>query len=259
MAFLPRPLARIHPPPSSGGNIIPPVPRSVLALFARTPEPGRVKTRLSPPLTPEQASELYAAMLLDILDQHGERDDRELVLWHTPAAGADWFRQHAPGRYGLRPQRGADLASRMAHSFEAHAGEGFERIVLRGTDSPTLPAGRIDEAFEVLSGADLVLGPDRDGGYGLIGLRGGVDFGGLFDLETGHSEVFAQTLRQARAAGLRTAQLATHHDVDTVRDLVLLRRELRGAVLARAPRTGRWLRAHPGAGGASPRSDSIEP
>ena len=235
------------------------MPRSVLALFARTPEPGQVKTRLSPPLTPEQASEFYAAMLLDILDQQPARRDRELALWYTPASGADWFRRHAPARYALRAQQGPDLGRRMAHTFQAHAAEGFERIVLRGTDSPTLPLGRVDQAFSTLAEAELVLVPDRDGGYSLIGLRGQARFAGLADLETGHAGVLGETLRRARAAGLRAAQLEPHHDVDTARDFELLRRELLGASPVRAPRTRSWLRAHPAAGRAPGRGDSMRP
>ena len=235
------------------------MPRSVLALFARTPEPGRVKTRLSPPLTPEQASEFYAAMLLDILDQHPAREDRALVLWHTPASGAGWFREHAPARYALRAQQGADLGQRMAQLFRAHAAEGFERIVLRGTDSPTLPPARVDQAFRALAEADLVLVPDRDGGYSLIGLRGDARFAGLADLETGHAGVLEETLRRAREAGLRTARLEAHHDVDSARDLELLRRELLGPAGVHAPRTERWLRAHPAAVPGRGRGDSMRP
>ena len=96
-----------------------------------------------------------------------------------------------------------------------HAAEGFDRIVLRGTDSPTLPLARIDEAFDALEHAELVLCPDRDGGYNLIGLRGACD--GLFALELSHAGVLSQTLVDARALGLRAELLPAHHDVDTLR------------------------------------------
>jgi glycosyltransferase A (GT-A) superfamily protein (DUF2064 family) len=104
----------------------------------------------------------------------------------------------------------------MAELFRIHSSEGFERIVLRGTDSPTLPLERIDEAFAALERADLALCPDRDGGYNLIGLRGACD--GLFALEFSHAGVLLETLSSARALGLRAELLPAHHDVDTYAD-----------------------------------------
>lgn len=211
-------------------------PREVLALFAKAPVPGQVKTRLCPPLEPSQAAELYEAMLLDILDQHAaERAD--LALWHTPASAADWFRRIAPARYRLLAQQGQDLSARMRHLFRHHAAEGYTRIVLRGTDSPTLPAARVPEAFAALAGgADLVLCPDRDGGYNLIGLGAPAD--PLFELEMSTASVLDSTLARARALGLRTQLLDAHHDVDTAGDLALLEGELCDA---RTPRTRQWL------------------
>jgi glycosyltransferase A (GT-A) superfamily protein (DUF2064 family) len=108
----------------------------------------------------------------------------------------------------------------MAELFRFHAGEGYERIVLRGTDSPTLPLARVDEAFAALERAELALCPDRDGGYNLIGLRGACD--GLFALELSHAGVLSQTLARARALGLRTELLPAHHDVDTHADWLRL-------------------------------------
>ena len=89
--------------------------------------------------------------------------------------------------------------------------------------------------------------------------RGQARCAGLADLETGHAGVLGETLRRARTAGLRAAQREPHHDVDTVRDFELLRRELLGASPVRAPRTRSWLRAHPAAGRAPGRGDSMRP
>jgi len=198
--------------------------RRILALFAKAPVPGQVKTRLAPELTLEQAAALYGAMLLDILDQHAAERDCERALWFSPADAQAWFERFAPSGWRLLPQRGPDLAARMAELFRRHAAEGFDRIVLRGSDSPTLPLARVDEAFAALEHADVAICPDRDGGYNLIGLRGPCD--GLFALELSHASVLAQTLSRARALGLRTELLPAHHDVDTFADLVRLLPEL---------------------------------
>ncbi len=211
----------------------------VLALFAKAPVAGAVKTRLCPPLLPSEAAALYEAMLRDILAQHAAAPVADLALWYSPDEAADWFRANAPPVYALAAQVGPDLGARMALLFRAHASDGYRQILLRGTDSPTLPAARIDEAFLALENADLVLCPDRDGGYNLIGLRAPCD--ALFELVLSTASVLDATLARARALGLRASLLAPHYDVDTAADLALLRADLDPA---RTPRTQRWLAAH---------------
>ncbi|MEX2204770.1 MAG: TIGR04282 family arsenosugar biosynthesis glycosyltransferase [Myxococcota bacterium] len=194
--------------------------RRILALFAKAPVPGQVKTRLATEISLESAAALYEAMLLDILDQHGAERDCARALWFTPPDARAWFERAAPAGYRLLPQRGAGLAERMAALFRCHADEGFDRIVLRGTDSPTLPLERVEQAFAALEHAELALCPDRDGGYNLIGLRSACD--GLFALELSHAGVLSQTLENARALGLRAELLPAHHDVDTHADWLRL-------------------------------------
>jgi len=210
----------------------------ILALFAKAPVAGQVKTRLAPELSLASAALLYEAMLLDILDQHAAERDCAHALWFAPAEAADWFARSAPSGWRLLPQNGRDLPARMARLFAVHAAEDFDRIVLRGTDSPTLPVARVREAFEALEHSELVLCPDRDGGYNLIGLRGACD--ALFDLELSHAGVLAQTLDRARALGLRAELLPAHHDVDTFADLVRLGPELDPRL---TPRTSRLYRS----------------
>lgn len=220
----------------------PRVTRRLLALFAKAPVAGQVKTRLVPPLAGEDAARLYEAMLLDVVDLHAAWGGA-LALWYTPAAALEWFRRRVPAAYRLLPQEGPDLGRRMAHLFRVHAAEGHDAIVLRGTDSPTLPACRVDAAFAALEAADLVVCPDRDGGYNLIGLRAPHDE--LFDLAMSTASVLEQTLERARVLGLRLDVLPRHYDVDTAEDLALLRAD--PAALA-CRRTARWLAAHPRAG-----------
>ena len=208
------------------------MPRRILALFAKAPVPGQVKTRLAGALSLESAAALYEAMLLDILDQHAAERDCARALWFAPAEARAWFQAFEPAGWRILPQAGADLAARMATLFRVHADEGFDRIVLRGTDSPTLPVARVAEAFTALERAELVLCPDRDGGYNLIGLRGACD--PLFALELSHAGVLSQTLANARSLGLRAELLPAHYDVDTHEDLVRLVPELDAE---RTPRT----------------------
>lgn len=219
----------------------------MLALFAKAPEAGRVKTRLTPPLSPGQAAGLYEAMLCDILEQHAAGEPEERALWFTPPGARPWFEAAAEGRYRLYVQEGADLGARMREVFRRHAAEGFDRIVLRGTDSPTLPPATVGQAFAALEAADAVICPDRDGGYNLVGLR--EPAGALFELPMSTATVLEQTRAAARRLGLSLRLLPAHHDVDTAADLELLAREVSGAGAPRAPRTAEWLRRHPRAEG----------
>ena len=207
--------------------------RAVLALFAKAPVPGEVKTRLCPPLQPEQAAALYEAMLRDILSQDPVGTEVARALWFTPEAARDWFVRAAHPGWRLYPQQGPDLAARMRQLFRTHAAEGGDRIVLRGTDSPTLPSETVAGAFDALDRAHVVLCPDRDGGYNLIGLREPCD--ALFELEMSTDTVLDQTVERARGLGLRVELLPDHHDVDTAADLGRLQPD------ARTPRTARWL------------------
>jgi len=213
------------------------VARRVLALFAKAPVPGAVKTRLAPELGPARAAAFYEAMLLDVLDQHAAAADCELWLWFTPDESADWFAKHAPPSYRRMAQRGDTLAERMRALFQFHARDGAQ-VVLRGTDSPTLPVSRIAHAFAALELAPLVLCPDRDGGYNLIGQSTPHD--ALFELELSHASVLAATLTRARELGLRADLLPAHHDVDTWADLARLGPELDPAL---TPRTLSQFRA----------------
>ncbi len=213
-----------------------PVRSCLLALFAKAPRPGEVKTRLVPPLTLEQAAELYEAMLRDILEQHAETTEFDLALGFTPADAAGWFRRVAPPSYRLEVQQGATLGERMCGLFSHYTEAGYERIVLRGTDAPTLPAVRISEAFAALGRADLVLCPDLDGGYSLIGLRRRCD--ALFELALSRGDVLRETLARAHQAGLRSEVLSPHYDVDRGADLERLARD---PAAKSAPRTFAWL------------------
>lgn len=212
--------------------------RRILALFAKAPAPGRVKTRLCPPLTPVQAAELYEAMLLDVLDQHAPRRE-SLVVWFTPTEERAWFERVVPSGYRLQAQTGPDLGSRMSAVFRLHFREGFDHVVLRGTDSPTLPESRIDEAFAALADADVVLCPDLDGGYNLVGVRrvAADRCAALFDVTMSTTGVLDATCAHARDQGLSTRLLVAHHDVDVAADL----QRLRDDVDERTPRTRRWL------------------
>jgi rSAM/selenodomain-associated transferase 1 len=199
-----------------------------IAVFARWPEPGRVKTRLSPALPPALACELHRAMLGDALAAAAAaRAESRALVWADAPAERSAF--PAPPGFEVRDQRGDDLGARLEHAFAGMLRGPDDRAVILGADCPDLDAARIGQAFEALAARDLVLGPASDGGYYLIGLRRPAP--GLFrNVAWSTPAVLAQTLERAGDLGLLVAQLAPLDDLDTPADLVrwLARREAQG-------------------------------
>lgn len=192
-------------------------------VFAKRPAPGAVKTRMCPPLQLEEAADLYAAMLEDVLATTAAAaaaaGAATWLLVHPPDAVAE-LAARCPSGFIAQAQRGSDLGARMADAVASAAAAGFERILLRGSDSPALPAAELARGLALLDDADLAVSPDRDGGYGWIALRRPVP--GLFDHPMSTASVLADTLARATADGLRVRQLPPHFDIDTAADLALL-------------------------------------
>ncbi|HEY6871145.1 MAG TPA: TIGR04282 family arsenosugar biosynthesis glycosyltransferase [Geobacteraceae bacterium] len=215
-----------------------------LIIFAKRPSPGRVKTRLSPPLSPGEAAELYRCMLEDILEKTATIPGVDRRLYYEPEEGAaPFFAQIAPG-LACAPQEGGGLGARMANSFRDLFALGYGEVAIIGTDLPDLPPAYVQGAFGRLEagGVDAVFGPTEDGGYYLLAMK--ELHGELFrDIPWSSGEVLAQSLARGERAGLGVSLLPVWHDVDTAEDLE--RPELLDARNG-APRTrrfvGTWLR-----------------
>ena len=214
-----------------------------LILFAKIPRLGRVKTRLVPPLTPEQALTLYRAFLLDqigFLGSFSEGHEIELCVdepWRPePGEG------ELPPGLRLAEQGGGDLGQRMLRAFRRSRSEGCAATVALGADAPTLPHPRVLEALCRLGeGCDGVVIPSVDGGYVLLGLR--EPRPELFhSVPWGGPDVLATTLVRADACGIALDRLREWYDVDEIETLRRLASELETpAGRRRAPRTARCL------------------
>jgi rSAM/selenodomain-associated transferase 1 len=194
---------------------------ALLIVFAKEPNPGQVKTRLVPPLSPEAAARLYQAFLLDILEESARLSPLSLALAYSPESAEDWFANLAPAGARLFPQAGADLGERMAGAFDWAFRAGYGPVLLRGSDTPDLPGTVILAAQEVLEAgeADVALGPAMDGGYYLVGLRAAHP--GLFrDLAWSTPEVLAVTRKRAEKLGLKVHLLEPWRDIDSHDDLL---------------------------------------
>lgn len=203
-------------------------------VFVKAPAPGRVKTRLCPPFTPEQAAALYRAFAADSLSAAESVVGAGAVVAYEPHEDwpdPSWLRTPPPEWF---PQEGADLGARLAAATGKAFVDGADRVVVIGSDAPHIPPQLIEEAFGRLATAPLVLGPARDGGYYLVGLREPAP--SLFDdIPWSGPDVLKATL--ARAAELHwTAHLLDAlEDVDDAGSLARLLAAVRGTALA--PRT----------------------
>ncbi|HET9582086.1 MAG TPA: TIGR04282 family arsenosugar biosynthesis glycosyltransferase [Gemmatimonadota bacterium] len=190
-------------------------PRPQVAVFARAPEPGRVKTRLIPILHAAEAAELYEALLLDTIEV-AESCARTVIAF-TPSGGRGVLDRLLGRHRRLLPQGPGDLGERLARVFEILCEKGQPALVV-GSDCPGLTPARIRAAAERLAHAEVVLGPALDGGYYLIGLRR--PHPELFrDIPWGTGAVLEATVGQAREAGLELELLEVARDLDTPEDL----------------------------------------
>jgi hypothetical protein len=212
-----------------------------LLVVAKRPEPGQAKTRLSPPLTAQQAADLYEAFLCDTLHLIRRVPGVRPILAYLPDEAAGYFRSLAPD-FDLLPQRGADLGARLDHALTHCLTHGFRQAVIMDSDSPTLPAAYLVRAFAALEAADVVLGPCDDGGYYLIGLKRPAPRL-LRQVKMSTPDVVRDTLALAAAENLSVAQLPAWYDVDTASDLERLRAELAAIPSWRAPHSHQLLTA----------------
>jgi len=206
-----------------------------LIIFAREPLVGTVKTRLARDLGSHRiATDLYAAMLADVLATAATLDDTRLLLFWALENGTVPAASPLP-RLEMFEQQGKDLGERMAYAFEKALAGGCETCCIIGSDAPDLPPDYIRQAFGLLEReeAEAVFGPAADGGYYLLGLRRMPQR--LFeDIAWSSDQVLRTSLERARLCGLNTALLPPWRDIDTAEDLeAFLERPTRDT----APRT----------------------
>ena len=187
-----------------------------LLVIAKEPVPGRVKTRLTPPCTPEQAAALARAAIEDTLAAAlaVEREIRRvLVLDGEPG---DWI----PEGFEVIPQRGDGLGQRLAAAFEDAGAPAF----LVGMDTPQVTPALLEAGLDGLQVEESVFGAALDGGYWAIGLREAD--ARVFD-GVPMSRDNTGAVQRARLAilGLRTAILPPLRDIDTIEDARAVARE----------------------------------
>ncbi len=197
-----------------------PTRANALAIMAKAPVAGTVKTRLAPPLTHDQAAQFYRALLLDQLEHLKSVTFADLYLVYTPRQAAAQLESLAPPNFRSFPQRGDDLGERMNGVFTELWDRGHRNVVLIGSDLPPLPLRFLENAFELLepSSNRVVLGPSRDGGYYLVGTNQPIPE--IFrNMTWSHDQVLTQTKMRLFDIGIEPKLLPIWFDLDTTEDL----------------------------------------
>lgn len=214
-------------------------PRSRRAIFlpGKLPRPGQTKTRLSPPLSLEQAALVYHGFLRDSVALALSLGWDRVTLAH-PEQGeaAQALAALLPPQVQLLSGPGSGLGDMLQAGFARALADGYGRVVMFGSDNPTLPPAIVEMASRGLDDHDLVIGPCSDGGYYLLGMTR--LHPGLFQgISWSTDVVYAQTLERARDLGLSLLALPEWYDVDTAHELRRLQGELANLPADVAPAT----------------------
>jgi hypothetical protein len=190
--------------------------KNAFILFLKYPERGAVKTRLASSLGDGLTCELYRCFLRDISVMTRQIKAEAIIVYSGPE-GLSF--SDFPGVQCLR-QRGNNIGRRMYNAFADVFAQGYERCVLIGSDSPDLPALLVNDAFDKLDLADVVLGPSEDGGYYLIGCKQPNLRASIFrNINWSTAGVFTETIKRLAKAELKYFLLQHWTDIDEFEDL----------------------------------------
>jgi len=194
--------------------------RSCIALFVKPPLPGRVKTRLARDIGDEAACSIYLALVERVLANIAASDLPLVIFYDGDNADQLPLAWREAAQICI-PQQGGDLGERMANALGQLFSDGIEQAVLIGSDIPGLDAAYLHNAFRLLAGHDLVIGPAIDGGYCLIGFHSSTFTPPLFQqIPWSSGQVLELTLSAAEAARLSVGLLPPLRDIDTLDDLI---------------------------------------
>ncbi len=229
----------------------------VIAIVCKTPAPGKSKTRLSPPLAPDECAAISRCFIGDLARTIARvaADDPSVVpcALYTPVGSEGPLRELLPDGFVLVPQRGEDFGDRLRFGFADLLAD-HDGAILVNSDSPTLPAAILAAAVDAVRGGDrVVLSPADDGGYTLIGLSTLHDR--LFDdIPWSTSAVHRLTVERAHEIDVPVVDVPGWYDVDDASSLATLEAEFAGrppafAAIAGAdaPATRDFLRDRAGA------------
>ncbi len=196
--------------------------KKAVIIFARYPEPGKVKTRIGIKKGHLYAYGLYRAMLADMIEKISFNDQNTDIFYFVDPAVriSDFAEDFSIDTSKLRPQSGNDLGERIASAFKIIFGMGYDKAVCSGSDIPSLTPLHIESAFDALAEFQAVTGTASDGGYYLIGFIKDVlpdDF--FSDMLWSNENVYSETVSRYKRYGIRNTSIQNLRDLDELADL----------------------------------------
>ena len=193
-----------------------------LIIFVRKPEPGKVKTRLAATIGDEKTLLIYKELLQHTFEIANAIDADKFVFYHEEIEGNDLWTAE---RFFKFVQINKDLGKKMNHAFTSLFEQGYEKAIIIGSDCYELNATIVNEAFESLNDNDVVIGPAKDGGYYLLGMKKMYSF--IFEnKEWSTPTVFNDTMADFRKQQLSFYVLPVLTDVDTEKDWLATKKSI---------------------------------
>jgi hypothetical protein len=192
---------------------------SAVLLFIKSPEKGKVKSRLARAIGEDAALDIYKCLVTDTLEKL--KDGKYLFsLYFYPPGSEVIVKKWLGSSYSCYPQCGRDIGERMKHAFIQAFSDGMEKVLIVGGDIPDLSLLLINEALYALDTNDAVIGPANDGGYYLIGFSRDAFLPEIFQgIAWSTDSVYDQTMKVFDKSSIRVHVLAVLTDVDTFEDL----------------------------------------
>ncbi|HDH04139.1 MAG TPA: glycosyltransferase [Nitrospirae bacterium] len=187
---------------------------NALIIIAKYPEKESVKTRLKGLMPDDKRLELYVTLLNQTMQKLGAIPGVDTFIAFAPETAGEYF-----SRFNVRliPLQEGDLGAGMFHAFREVFNAGYKKAALVGVDIPDISSLIILDAFDALSGSDLVYGPAKDGGYYLVGM--GKLIGEVFrDVPWSSEKTLEKSLHQAGRYGYSVSLTETLNDIDTIDD-----------------------------------------
>jgi uncharacterized protein len=200
-----------------------------IAIMAKYPTPGRVKTRLQPRLSAEQSADVQRAFLLHVIDRLGYLGAGDLFVCFDPPDAAEAFEELVGDRVMLLAQSPGDLSDRLAGAALALRDD-YERVLFTGVDSPDVPPAHLLDVIDLTNDRDAAIAPTDDGGFWALGAKSDLDLGTILSgIEWSSGREYDQTLASLKARVADVGVGRKWADVDRTDDLIALNERLIGS------------------------------
>lgn len=189
-----------------------------LIIFSRLPIGKETKTRLAPIFNEKQRAELHLAMWHDIFAEVLKLTDTDIYLYWTGSGDVKEYQQYIPYSFRLVKQEGDNLGERMRNAIRDIFVLGYKRAVIIGSDVPSMKVENLAAAFDALNDSETVIGPSKDGGYWLIGMRKYIPE--VFSISSwGGRSILDETICVFKRCGITYKIADTLQDIDTPKDV----------------------------------------